>query len=289
MHVTRYRQDRRHRSKRPPLAAVLMFALMTAAGVAQAVGFDEKLKAPAMKSAAEFKTQAQAFATRFRDIRAATPVQLVTNTTVARQRFDLAWQVQHAIDLRQPLDVLADVGIVSRGDGSYSIDTYAYPQWFELAQSMISVVLPDFFDATAEGLLQRGFRPQDVETLRNYVATHDYNRMAAAPSLPISLGFSRTVKGYDDRKQAVPDSLVFSYWYQLARARAEAEREWADGLLKCFDAQRQRIYLSAVLELKSSSIWMPDDVASGIHEVLALVRQPDFEQRVIAEAKGVAP
>jgi len=104
-------------SKRPSLAAVLMIALTGIVGVAYAAGFDEKLKAPVMKSTGDFKIQAQTFAKKYTDIRAASPVQLVTSASLARQQFDLIWQVQHAIDQGKPLDELAGVGIVRVGDG----------------------------------------------------------------------------------------------------------------------------------------------------------------------------
>jgi len=43
------------------------------------------------------------------------------------------------------------------------------------------------------------------------------------------------------------------------------------------------------MEIKASSTWSPDDIATGIPELLAMVRKPDYEQRATAEAKGVAP
>ena len=289
MHVTSNHPGRQRRSRRPSLVVTWVLTLVGLAGIAQAAEFDEKLKAPTMKSTAEFKIQAQAFTKKFLEIREATPEQLLTNASLAKQQFYLAWQVQQAIDLRKPLDDLGELGFVSRGDGSYSIDMDAHPEWLELPGSVISAMLPDNLENTITGLVQRGFRPADVATLREYLARHDYNGTAVAGSLPVSLGFSRSVKKNDAAKQAVPDSLVFSYWYQRTRVRTEAEHTWAAGLLNSFDAQRRRALLSLVMEIKASSTWSPDDIATGIPELLAMVRKPDYEQRATAEAKGVAP
>jgi hypothetical protein len=97
------------------------------------------------------------------------------------------------------------------------------------------------------------------------------------------------VRNHDKLKQSIPDSLVYSYWYQRMRIRSEAERNWAAGLLTSFDAQRQRILMSIVMEQKTTAIWAPDDVAAGIADLLSQVRRADYEQRITAEAKGVAP
>jgi len=67
MHVTspcREQRDSRSRT----FAAVLMLALAGAGGLAQAAGFDEKLKAPMMKDAADLRTQIESFAPRYREI-----------------------------------------------------------------------------------------------------------------------------------------------------------------------------------------------------------------------------
>ena len=289
MHVTSNRQGRRHRTKRPPLTAVLILALASLAGLARAAGFDESFKAPVMKSAVEFKTQAQSFSKRYAEIRAASPTQLITSASLAREQFDLKWQLQQAIDARKPLDDLANCGIVNIGHGSYFIDLAEHPEWGELSKNVIAVMLPDNLDNTIKGLTQRGFRPDDIAKLKEYLATHDFRTAPVSESVPLTVEFARAVRNYDTRKLPVPDTLVFSYWYQRARITSETDRAWADGLLKIFDAQRARILASAAAELKSSLRLIPEDASAGIQELLAQVRRPDFEQRVIDEAKGVVP
>ena len=82
-------------------------------GSAQAVEFDEKLKAPMMKSQAALHSQAQAYAARF--VACAMPHRS-SSSRIPRWRarqFDVVWQIQRAIDERKPLGELADAGIVA--------------------------------------------------------------------------------------------------------------------------------------------------------------------------------
>jgi hypothetical protein len=286
MHVTPHHQ--RHRNRKPPLAALLALAL--GLGVAaHAVGFDEKLRAPAMKNAAELRSQAQSFATTFGGIRAASPTQLITNASLARRQFDLKWQVQQAIDQRKPLDELADLGLVKKADGSYSIDMATHPEWDDLPLAMVAVLTGPTFDQLVPALIQRGFRPKDIETAKRYVATHDPRAMAASVGLPLALGFGRAVGKYDKIKRPVPDSVVVSYMYQQQRAAGEASRAWSEGMLQELDAQRGRILLSILMEMNTQATWAPEDPAMAIAEKLALVRQPDFEKQISAEANGDPP
>jgi hypothetical protein len=226
---------------------------------------------------------------KFAEIHASNPAQLITNASLAHQQFDFKWQVQRAIDERKPLQEMTELGFVANDDGSYSIDLSAHPVWDELATTMIALTLPDNLENTITALVQRGFQPEDLGKFRDYVAGHDSRAESAVASVPVALGFGRAVRKYDKLKMAVPDSLVISFFYQRMRANSDSNRAWAEKLLASFDAQRGRALLSACMEVTSNAIWAPEDIASGITDTLAQVRQPDFEQRVATEAKGVAP
>jgi len=274
---------------RPPLAALLMLALTTLTGAAPAVVFDEKVKAPMMKNAAELRTQAQGFAARYLAVRESAPEQLIRNAALAREKFDVQWQIQRAIDERKPLGEFESLGLAARADGGVEINLDEHPEWRDLHQHIAGMLAPANFDVTLPGLINRGFRPEDIVVLREYVAAHDAQSASAAATLPIALGFGRAVRKYDQVKRPVPDALVHSFWYQRARAAGESDRAWVDGLLKRFDAQRGRVLLSYFLESKGTAFWIPEDVDQGIAELLVQVRRPDFEAVVTAEAKGVAP
>ena len=280
------RQCRRWRSA---WAMALMACLAAHASSALAVEFDEKLKAPMMKNQAELHSQAQAYSARFAAVREAAPEQLIRNPALARERFDLAWQIQWAIDTRKPLDALTAAGITAQADGSYLIDSDAHPEWNELHQAMPGLLSGENLDHWVPLLVARGFRTEDVEILREYAKAHAPAAASSAASLPIALGFGRTVRKLDKLKRPIPDALVQSFLYQRARVADESSRLWVEGLLKVLDAQRGRILVSSFLELERTTTWIPEDVSEGIAALLAEVRRPDFEALVTAEANGVAP
>src|SRR3954470_12559605 len=105
---------------RPMLAAALAATFVVLAALAPAVEFEEKLEAPTMKDVGELRSQAASFAARYVEVRTTAPDQLIRDAALAGRKFDLIWQIQRAIDERKPLDGFAAIGIVPRGDGSYS-------------------------------------------------------------------------------------------------------------------------------------------------------------------------
>ena len=296
MHVERNRHHYpgiHHPRHRPPVrrgfAASLLLLLASAGGVVLAADFDEKLKVPLMKDAGTLRTQAQSFSARFNELESAGVEQLITNRTLAGERFDLAWQIQQAIDTHRPLGDVSVIGLVSRGDGSYKIDLNKFPQWNRLDQSFVAILPQLNWDAFAQQLVNRGMAPNETAKLRQYIATHDARAAAGARMLPISLSFSGLVRKYDKIKRPVPDSVVLAYVYQRARADAEATREWTEGLLKSVEAQSARVLLSTLSEGEASSIWAPSDQAAGIAEILKSVRLPNFEELATAQSRGEIP
>lgn len=291
MYVPSNCQGKQRHRWRPAFALVsrMLIVALALTRPAQAVEFDETIKAPMMKSPAALHSQAQAYAARFVAVRDTTPEQLIRNPALAREKFDLRWQIESAIDGRQPLDEFASLGLTPRGDGSYSVDLGEHPEWDALHETMAGMLSRANLEATAPELVNRGFRPEDVVTLRDYIAANNPDTAAATVTLPIALSFGRTVRKYDKIKRPIPDAVVTSYLYQRARASSESNRIWVQGLLDRLDAQRGRILLSSFLEMKPVSVWAPENLTAGIAALLAEVRRPDYEERVKAEAKGVAP
>jgi hypothetical protein len=202
----------------------------------------------------------------------------------------LAWQLERAVNEGRPLGELETIGFVSRGDGSYSIDLTKHPEWRVLPEAIETSLASDLLDGVCAALLERGFRSEDVSTLKAYVATHDAKAAASAATLPATLGFSRVVRKFDKAGIAVPDALVISHWYQNTRTMIEANRAWAEGLLKTLDAHRRRVLLSYFTdEVRGTRFMVPESVSVAISQTLAVTRLPDFEQRVTAETMGDAP
>jgi hypothetical protein len=268
---------------------MLALLLAGAAAAAQAVEFDEKVKAPSAAEPVAFAARAEAFRSRLDALGDAAPRALIEDRALLREQVDLLWQFQRALDGGRPPGDLAALGIEPRGDGSYLIDYNAHPEWKRLDQSMSSLLPHMDWEALSKELQARGFREADIATLHGYVAEHDARQLSAKRTLPLAISFSKVVRKLDRLKRPVPDSLVLSYLYQRERVDVDATREWAQGLLNTLDAQRARILMSYFEEMESTGVISADNQRAGIDELLRVMRLPDFEQRAIAEAQGATP
>lgn len=277
------------RFARPPFAAAVVAMFASVVGIANAVEFDEKMKAPQAKDAAELRSRAHDFSQRAALARLGGAAAVVRDRNLSAARFDVEWQLHRSIDAKQPIGDLSGEGIVDRGDGTYGVDLAAYPQWNDPAEQLAGL-LPALSPAgLAAELSRRGMSAGDIGKLRDYLASHDVKAAAAAAALPVSLSFSRVVKKYDKIKMPVPDSLVFAYIYQRERAAAEARRAWAEGVVDALQPEGLRVLESYFDEMKSTAVWAPSDSRAGIDGTLANLRLPDFDQKATAEAKGVMP
>ncbi|HEU4778646.1 MAG TPA: hypothetical protein VFS58_02060 [Steroidobacteraceae bacterium] len=273
----------------PRALALSLLVLASFAGSAQAVEFNERLKAPMMSEPGALRSQALSYVAKFSALQSAAPRELIRNRALASERFDLVWQIQQAIDSRRPLGDLSAVGLEAQPDGSYRVDYDASPQWDQLDQLLAGWLPQVNWQVFGEELVQRGFRPEDVAPLKEFVSTHDAQKISRRESLPISLGFSKIVKKYDKIKRPVDDAAVLSYIYQRDKFRAEKTRQWAESLLNSLEPQNARVLLAYFDEMSSTGVWAPSDQRAGIDGQLKLMRLADFEQLATAEAVGGTP
>lgn len=288
MHVPSYQAGFRRPLRHGAVAGLLLW-FASIAGVAQAVEFDEKLRAPLARSAPELKSMAESYSASFARLREISPVEMVTNNALFLQHFDLEWQINRALEDKRPLEDMSAVGLVKDGGDSLRIDYNAFPQWHPFPEFLASM-MPDLsLDAAGPLLINRGFRESDVAAIRNYIETHDVKAATSARALPIAISFSKVVKKYDKIKRPVGKDLVFSYIYQRNKAYAQARREWSEGLIHLLDDQRVRVLHSYFAEMKGTGHWSASDAEAGVAGLLETLRLPDFEQRAIAEARGVTP
>ncbi|HEU5137131.1 MAG TPA: hypothetical protein VFU13_18430, partial [Steroidobacteraceae bacterium] len=113
-----------------PRVVALLLVLASFAGLAgraQAVEFDEKLRAPMVGAPAVLHTQAQSYIAKFNALKDASPREVITSRALNTERFDLTWQIQQAIDAKRPLGDLSAIGLEKREDGSYRVDYNANP------------------------------------------------------------------------------------------------------------------------------------------------------------------
>jgi hypothetical protein len=273
---------------RPPLAAVLMLTITGLGGLAHGAEFDEKLKAPMMKNAEDFQTQAQSFATKFRTVRDAEPAQTVTDASLARQQFDMSWQLERAVNERRPLSEPGALGLISLENGGYRIDTRENPQWRAQGEYIATMFKSNVREGTFKELLERGFRPEDIEALRTYIGSHDVDAASRTAMQSVARAFRGVVRKFDKAARPVPHALVLSYWYQSGRAYHEANRAWSEGLLKSIDAQRQRVLNSYLAELVSFKSVTPESVEEGVRQTLESIRSADLDQESPI-SEGVVP
>jgi len=277
------------RFARPPFAAAVVAMFASVVGIANAMEFDERVKAPQSKDAAELRTRAQSFSEHASQVRTAGAAAVIRDRTLSAARFDVEWELQRSIDLGKGIGDLSGQGIIDRGDGTYGVDLAAHPQWDDPAEQLAGLLPSLSQSGLAAELSRRGMTAGDLTKLREYLAAHDVKAATGAVALPIAVSFSRVVKKYDRLKRPVPDSLVFNYIYQRERATTEARRAWAQGLVDSLGAGGVRVLESYFDEMKSTAVWAPSDTRSGIADLLANLRLPDFEQKAAVEAKGVTP
>jgi hypothetical protein len=271
---------------RPMLAAAMAASFVVLAGLAHAVEFDQKLKAPAMRDAAELRSHAQSISGRLLQYQSADPQELINDAALVRDQYDLGWKLQRAIDEHRPLNDAGDVGLVVQPDGSVEIDINAHPQWLRYDQRLTTLLPGWDMQIVGPELIARGFRSSDVDILSNYVKTHDVRTMAAQRILPIGLGFNKLVLRNDRLRRPIDDGMVLSYVYQQGRETAEASRQWTAGLFAALDAQRRRILLNYISELKTTGTWTATD-PSAVADTLATVRRADFAAGAASQAQGV--
>jgi hypothetical protein len=288
MQVTSY-QHRRKRSPRFSARAGLLLWFASLAGLAQAVEFDERLKAPRAMGGAELKSRAESYSASFARLREASPREMVKDKTLFVEHFDLKWQIDRALEDGRPLDDLSALGLEKKVEGGFRIDLNAFPQWKPFFDVLASMMPALSLETLGPLLINRGFRESDVDAIRNYIETHDVKAAASARTLPIAISFSKVVKKYDRIKRPVGKDVVFSYIYQRNKADAEARRAWSEGLLQQLDDQRVRILHSYFAEMKATSSWSASDAEAGVAGLLAVMRLPDYEQRATEEAKGATP
>jgi hypothetical protein len=287
MQVTSY-QCRINRARRGPVAVGLLLWLASIAGMAQAVEFDEKLKAPLARSGVEIRSMADSYSASFARLREASPAEQVRNKALSVDHFNLEWQIERAMEDKRPMEDLSALGLV-KSEGGFRIDYNAFPQWQPFPEMLAALVPTMTLDTVGPLLINRGFRESDVAALKNYVETHNLKAATSARTLPIAISFSKVVKKYDKIKRPVGKDAVYSYLYQRDKVATEVRRAWAEGLIQVLDEQRVRVLHSYFTEMDGSRYWLPDDADAGVASLLALMRLPDYEQLATAEARGESP
>ncbi|HKU17264.1 MAG TPA: hypothetical protein VJQ52_22920, partial [Steroidobacteraceae bacterium] len=216
---------------------------------APAAPFDENLKAPRAATSQALRTKLKAhFAAFERKGQEQDPAAFIRDRVTHRQWSDLYFSVKLAMDEGTPLADLAAFGLQAQPDGAYVVDLRKFPQWEPLDSRLYVLRNAEVFQSYVPALLARGFRDEDIKTLRTYLATHDARLATHAAGRQLVDTFAERLVRQQRAGQRPNVQEVLAYRYQKASIKAEAKRQWAVQLLDSLDRQRQRILVSFLQE-----------------------------------------
>jgi hypothetical protein len=255
------------------------FQVGALAGAAPAAKFDERIKAPEAPSNAELPGVIRDYFATYARVNAESPAGIARDKAAYQQYFETHWRLQRAIDRRQPLADLSEFGLNPNHDGSYSADLAQYPQWNPLPAQLDELRDPQVLDLHADALKARGFREQDIDAIRTYVAMSPPRAQASVQELDLADGFTGKVKARMAARQKTSVSLLLAYAYQSGRIHYEQERRWAVGLLDSLDPQRQRILQSYLQEQGGQVTITPDDIEGQLKLAIDGIASGEFERQ----------
>ena len=226
------------------IASVLLLAWFTA-GQTLAASFDAKTQAPRVASSKELRAKLEAhFATFERKQQDPDPAAFIRDAGAHKQWSDLYFAVQLALDEKKPLKDLDGFGLIAKPGGKYVVDLAAFPQWEPLDSRLHKLTNEEVVESYVPALRARGFRDQDVDALRTYLANNDPQVTVQAEGRQLVETFARRLQGQRAAGQKLNLQEVLAYRYQKSMIRAEAQRSWAIGLMDALDKQRQRALAS---------------------------------------------
>ena len=233
-------------------ASVTLWLALFLAGQTQAAPFDEKLKAPRAATSQALRTKLEAhFATFQRKQQDPDPAAFIRDRLAHKQWSDLYFSVQLAIDEKTPLKDLGAFGLVARPDGRFTVDLHEYPQWEPLDSRLHRLTNEEVVESYVPALKARGFREEDLDALRTYLANNDPRTTIQVEGRQLVETFAKRLQAQRKAGQGLNLQEVLAYRYQKSSMRAEAERRWAVGLMDALDQQRQRILVSFLDEFQS--------------------------------------
>lgn len=233
-------------------ASLTLLLALFLAGQNQAAPFDEKLKTPRAATAQALRPKFEAhFATFERKQQEADPAAFIRDRLAYRQWSDLYFAVQLAMDEKTPLKSLGVFGLVAQPDGRYTVDLREYPQWEPLDSRLHRLTNEEVVESYVPALKARGFRDEDLDVLRTYLANNDPRMTIQVEGRQLVETFAKRLQA--QRKVAADLNLqeVLAYRYQKSIMKSEADRRWAVGLMDALDPQRQRILVSFLDEFQS--------------------------------------
>jgi hypothetical protein len=236
-------------------AAIMASLAIVLAIQVRAAPFDERAKAPRVASSQALRTKLEAhFATFERKQQDPDPAAFIRDRVAHKQWSDLYFAAQLAMEEKTPLKGLDAFGLVAKPNGKYVVDLQAFPQWEPLDARLHKLTNEAVVESYVPALKARGFRDEDIDALRTYLANNDPEVAVYAEGRPLVETFARRLQGQRKAGQKLDLQEVLAYRYQKSMIRAEAQRSWAVGLMDALDKQRQRALASFLDEGFKSEI-----------------------------------
>jgi hypothetical protein len=261
--------------------AAWLFALLMTAPVLGAP-FNEQMQAPAASPPQLQQRLQRHFKTA--ENRAGGAEALLRDPAAHRDFVDLEFALRRRLEEGQALGddaELAKFGVMKKPDGSYRVETKSFPQWKSLDRQLLWFANPDALDQFLPALQARGFRPHDVDALREYGRTHDVQAEMFAEQKQLMQTFA-------GRAATAGKDEVLAYVHQANRLRREYERRWAVGLLDALSQQGRRVLTSHLLEEwpEERVLGAPENkVDARVAETLSQFRSGEY-QRLLDEQEA---
>ena len=252
---------------------------MISASAAHAAPFNQQLRAPqADAQQLQEKLQRHFDAVEARRGHGET---LIRDAAAFEQWTDLHWTIERRLDEGHALgdeENLARMGLIKQQDGSYVVHTKDFPQWKSLVAALVLLANPRGVESFAPALEARGFRPEDLDRMRDYVRTHDLEAAGFAEHKELVQTFAK-------RAATARKEDVLAFMYQAARLQHEHQRQWAVGLLDALDAQRRRALTSYLMEELDSVIAFgppepPQRLDENIARTLAQFVSGEYQRQI---------
>lgn len=266
------------------LAAVLVLLVSVTGTTALAANYDDRVVAPVAPKSASLRAAMHAYVQLYERLG---PDGVLRDPAAYAKRLQAEWLLKRAVDEGNAGD-LAEFGWLRSADGSYSVKLRQFPQWRHFDAWLQLLSDPGFLsDNVAEQLRQRGFRDQDLATLRTYLETQSLGKEVARANAPLTLQFAERVRADTRARRSVDRAKVKSYIYQTGRATDEARRSWAVGLLDTLDKQRQRILVTHFLDTPGGRAISPThDADAGIDAYVQLLQSGEAERLIERDLVG---
>jgi hypothetical protein len=259
---------------------VWLFALWIGAP-AQGAPFDEQMKAPTANTT-RLQEKLQRHFRTVEEKRVKGAEALLRDPVAHQQSVELEFAIGRRLDEGQPLGdptELAKFGLMQRPDGSYHIQTKQFPQWKLLDQQLLWFTNVEALEGFLPALQARGFRPDDVDALREYLRTHDLE----AAMFPEQ---KELVQTFGQRAATAGKEEVLAFVYQGNRLRREYERRWAIGLLDALSPQSRRALTSYLLEeWPAERVFGPpaNTVDARVAETLSMFHSGEYQRHLDKE------